>query len=262
MNAKPRIAIPTPTSFDLEYNRRCWREYATAVEHSGGQAVEIPLSAMQTEVADLVTSCQGVLLPGSPADVNPQKYGESRLSATAPADPAREDVDELLLQDAHNLYKPILGVCYGLQILNVWRGGTLVQDLLPVPINHSAGPSVFAAHALLLSSGSLLESLTKKSGADAESGPVFVNSSHHQAIGIPGDNLYVSAQSSVDGVIEALEAGSSHDRVRGHFVLGVQWHPERSFAQDALSRTLFERFISEAKVWSPRQVLTSVISAQ
>ncbi len=88
--------------------------------------------------ARLISECQGVLLPGSGADVNPQKYGEEPIAECAPADLARENVDELLLQDAHNMGKPILTICFGTQMLNVWRGGTLVQHLAEQPVKHRA----------------------------------------------------------------------------------------------------------------------------
>jgi len=74
-----------------------------------------------------VKACDGVLLPGSPADVDPEKYGAERHPDTAPADPFRDSTDELLLQDAYNMRKPVFGICYGLQSLNVWRTGTLDQ---------------------------------------------------------------------------------------------------------------------------------------
>ncbi len=126
---RPRIAIPEPTSNDLEYNQRSWPQYAEAIEAVGGEAVKIPVAASPAEVANLASSCEGVLLPGSGADVNPEKYGHIRIPECAPADPAREAVDELLMQDAANLHKPLLGICYGTQSWNVWRGGTLIQDL-------------------------------------------------------------------------------------------------------------------------------------
>ncbi|MDP9040032.1 MAG: gamma-glutamyl-gamma-aminobutyrate hydrolase family protein, partial [Acidobacteriota bacterium] len=123
---KPRIAIPIPTSFDPEYNDRSWPQYASAVERSGGEPVPIPLDQPPAGTARLIASCAGVLLPGSGADVNPQKYGHPVDPHSAPPDAARENVDELLLQDAHNMGKPILAVCFGTQMLNVWRGGSLI----------------------------------------------------------------------------------------------------------------------------------------
>ena len=263
MVGSPRIAVPIPTSFELEYNRRCWPEYARALESCGATPVEIALDSSPGIVADLMTSCRGVLLPGSPADVNPQKYGHERAATTAPADVARENVDELLLQDAHNLYKPVFGICYGLQMLNTWRGGTLVQDLLPLPVNHSAGRGVSTAHGIAVQENTILgDTLILVDGETSRNGLIrsTVNSSHHQAVGIPGDNLRVSARSVEDGVVEALEGGRSSHGTDEHFVIGVQWHPERSFSGDRSSRALFERFVIEAKAWVPRPILTSVVS--
>ena len=259
--SKPRIAIPLPTSTDLEYNRNSWPAYAKAVEASGGEAVEIILSQGPAEIAKLAASCQAILLPGSPADMNPHKYGQEVDPATAPADLPRENVDELLLQDAHNLHKPILTVCYGTQSLNVWRGGTLVQNLLgPMPVNHKAGRSVAIAHNAAIAPTSLLAEIISIAEAPESEGflRLPVNSSHHQAIGVPGDNLRIVARCPQDGVIEAVEGGQSSEDGAQHFVLGVQWHPERSFDISLASKALFARFVEEASAWTPRAIRTSV----
>jgi putative glutamine amidotransferase len=155
----PRIAIPVPTSTDVAYNQRSWPSYAKAVTLSGGEPVAIPLDLPTVTLLELIASCDGVLLPGSPADVDPALYGADRDPATALADPAREAVDYLLLDEAEKHGKPVLGVCFGIQSLNVWRGGSLVQDLTPLPVNHSAGASVAVAHIALVARDSLLASL-------------------------------------------------------------------------------------------------------
>jgi putative glutamine amidotransferase len=257
---KPRIAIPVPTSTDLAYNQRSWPMYAAAVDRSGGDPVEIPLKATPTEIADLINTCQAVLLPGSPADVNPHKYGQEPIPECAPADPARENVDELLIQDAHNLYKPILAICFGTQSLNVWRGGTLVQNLNILPVNHPAGRSVAVAHTAAIAPDSLLGAIIASEEAPEQEGflRLPINSSHHQAIGIPGDGLRVSARCPQDAVIEAVEGGQSPDANAHHFVLGLQWHPERSYDISPASQALFHRFIAEAAAWVPRPIHTSV----
>jgi putative glutamine amidotransferase len=259
---KPRIAIPVPTSHDLEYNQRSWAQYASAVERSGGEPVEIPLNLNPAAVANLINTCQGVLLPGSGADVNPQKYAQEPIEACAPPDPARENVDELLIQDAHNLYKPILAICFGTQMLNVWRGGTLVQDLTILPVNHKAGRTVAIAHTAAVAPASLLGSLITPTEAPEQDGfnRLPINSSHHQAIGIPGDGLRVVARCPQDGVIEAVEGGQATDDPNPHFVLGVQWHPERTYDLSPASQTIFGRFIAEAATWVPRPIHTSVAS--
>jgi putative glutamine amidotransferase len=260
---KPRIAIPVPTSNDLVYNEQSWPQYALAVQRSGGEPVEIPLKATPSEIANLINTCQAVLLPGSPADVNPHKYGQEPIPECAPTDSARENVDELLIQDAHNLYKPIFAICFGVQFLNVWRGGTLVQDLAPMPVNHPAGRSVAIAHNAAVAPDSLLGSLLTPDESPKVDAflRLPINSSHHQAIGIPGDGLRISARCPQDGVIEAVEGGLASEGAHAHFVLGIQWHPERSYDISAASRALFDRFISEAKAWAPRPIHTSVVTA-
>jgi putative glutamine amidotransferase len=119
MTPKPRIAIPVPHSQKPEYAQRSLPQYIHAIEDAGGEAVVIQLTQASEQIAKQITDCQAALLPGSAADVDPQKYGAARLPQTAEADPLRDAVDELLLQDAHNLRKPIFGICYGLQSLNV-----------------------------------------------------------------------------------------------------------------------------------------------
>jgi putative glutamine amidotransferase len=245
----PRIAIPEPTLDDLEYNQRSWPQYADAVEASGGEAVKIPLAATPAEVARLAASCQGVLLPGSGADVNPEKYGHERIAECGPADPAREAVDELLMQDAANLHKPLFGICYGLQSWNVWRGGTLIQDLR-TGVNHKPGRTVVEAHRIAVEPDSRIAGM-------AGAVDLAVNSSHHQAVDQPGDGLRIVARSAEDGVIEALEGTGEQ------FVLGVQWHPERTFAGDGASQALFAAFTAAAAAWQPRVIRESVaISSQ
>ena len=252
---KPRIAIPVPTSTDLEYNRRSWAQYAAAIERSGAEPVEVPLNQPPAATAKLIAGCQGVLLPGSGADVNPQKYGQEPDPETNPADPARENVDELLLQDAHNMGKPIFTICFGTQMLNVWRGGTLVQHLTPMPVNHVAGRSVGLAHPAAIAPNSLLAEIVNGQRTTDNIERISINSSHHQAIGIPGDGLRVTARSPEDGVVEAVEG--TPEGVGGNFVLGVQWHPERTFEENAASRALFSRFVAEAAAWQPRSVSMS-----
>jgi putative glutamine amidotransferase len=254
----PRIAIPLPTSYDLEYNRLNWPAYADAIRDAGAEPVEVPLDLSPRAIAELANGCHAILLPGSPADVNPSKYGQLRDQASAPADLPRENVDELLLQDAHNLYKPILGICFGVQILNTWRSGTLLQDLTILPVNHAAPRAVSVAHSVAIPMDSLLATIVDRAEAPEQDGflRLPVNSSHHQAIGIPGDNLRISARCPQDAVIEAVEGAQHPDAA--HFVLGLQWHPERTTTTSPTSRAIFARLSHESTIWSPRLVTTSV----
>lgn len=258
-NMPPRIAIPVPHAGDREYAERSLPQYEKAVAMAGGEPVRIPLDQPPAEVMKLIERCDAVLLPGSKADVDPTKYNAPRAPQTADADSGRDKVDELLLQDAYNQRKPILGICYGLQTLNVYRTGTLIQHLHSA-VNHAAGRMVPVAHTVEVEPGSKLQRILQTNG-EASGEPtrgkesatmssttggtplvVPVNSSHHQAANAIGDGLRVVAVSPQDGVIEALE-GTSPD----HFVLAVQWHPERSVDQDESSRAIFRALVDAAQ---------------
>jgi putative glutamine amidotransferase len=253
----PRIAIPEPTSTDEAYNQRSLPQYIRAVEASGGTAVPISLHATPAEWAGILASCSGILLPGSPADVDPARYGQERVKECAAKDEAREAADDFLLQRAFEQGKPVLGICFGLQSLNVWRQGTLIQDLsndLPDAaaatlgvVNHDPGREVQKAHPIQVTPGSRFSHFVK--GVVEEDPGLFVNSSHHQAVGRPGKALIVAATSPDDGVIEALEGSDPKQ-----FLVAVQWHPERSYDVSAASRALFAAFLGAAKEWasSPR----------
>jgi putative glutamine amidotransferase len=251
----PRIAIPVPTSTDLPYNLRSWPSYATAITRSGGEPVAIEQGASPAEISALVASCDGILLPGSPADVDPTLYGADRDPASAPADAAREAVDYLLLDHAEKHGKPVLGICFGVQSLNVWRGGSLIQDLTPLPVNHSAGSNVAIAHTALVAPDSILASLLTPEEAPELDGflRLPINTSHHQSVAAPGAGLRIVARCPDDGVIEAVEIDPDDSmfhvehRQRPQFLLGVQWHPERSFEISAASRSLFQHLVAEAR---------------
>ncbi len=239
----PRIAIPLPRSDNPEYVERALPQYERAVEQAGGEPVCIPLDRTPAEVMKLIERCDAVLLPGSSADVDPSKYGAGRHPKTADADPRRDMVDELLLQDAYNMHKPILGICYGLQSLNVYRTGTLVQDIeaeLHSKVPHTAGRSVQRAHPARVDPLSNLAHILGVSRGEPTEIPV--NSSHHQAADVVGDGLRVAARSTEDGIIEALE-GTAPD----HFVLAVQWHPERTYQEEPESRKIFQALIKAAR---------------
>jgi putative glutamine amidotransferase len=234
---RPRIAIPVPHSGDPAYAERALPQYEQAVEMAGGEVVRIPLDETPGEVMKLIERCDAVLLPGSKADVDPSKYGANRSPETAPADARRDTVDELLLQDAYNMRKPILGICYGLQILNVYRTGTLLQHI-ESGINHAAGRKVPLAHTVEVDPGSALADIVADASGKLE---IAVNSSHHQSADIIGDGLRVVARSPKDNVVEAIEGTSP-----GHFVLAVQWHPERSVQDDEPSRAIFRALVQAA----------------
>jgi putative glutamine amidotransferase len=243
----PRVAIPIPHSLDQEYAARSLPQYEHAVKLAGGEPVCIPLGKSPWETTKLIASCDAVLLPGSKADVDPAKYNAARHPTTADPDPGRDAVDELLLRDAYRMRKPVLGICYGMQTLNVHQAGGLLQHI-ESSINHKAGRDVPIAHNVSVGAESRLAGILraqqdKSDAPDTTANVVIpVNSSHHQSVEQAGNGLRVVARCPDDDIIEAME-GSSPD----HFVLGVQWHPERSVDNDAASHAIFCSLIEAAR---------------
>ena len=231
-----------PHSTDREYGDRAIPQYERAVAMAGGEPVRVALDRTDAAVMELIERCDGVLLPGSNADVDPARFHQFRSPHTAKADPRRDEVDDLLLEDAYVRRKPVLGICYGLQSLNVFRKGSLIQhipDFLPeatrAKVNHEAGKKVAVAHTVTIESATTLAEIVGEV-------KLPVNSSHHQSADEIGEGLRIVARCAEDGIIEALE-GTSRD----HFVLAVQWHPERSVEDDAAARAIFRALIEQAR---------------
>src|ERR1700722_12631677 len=208
------IAIPEPTSpryvsDATAYNQRSLPQYLHSLYSAGATPIPIPLHESPQRVAKILSTCHGILLPGSPADIDPQKYGESAIPQCEHPDADRASVDELLIQDAFNPHKPILAICQGTQALNVWCGGNLIQDIptqIGATVNHSPDRTVLEAHPLEITPNPRLDALAKHCHPERTEVSAFlattqeqVNSSHHQAIRTPGDNLVISARSPQDG---------------------------------------------------------------
>jgi len=214
------------------------RYYSEAVEAAGGLPVHIPLIPRTDFVRGVVEGLDGILLPGSDSDVDPLRYGREPHPQIGDVHPIKDETDLLVLAGIEARATPLLAICFGVQILNVFRGGTLIQDVPsqhPNAINHQQGaPRDRHSHRVRLLEDSMLGQL-----AGSESAPV--NSHHHQAIETLGRELVATAWAS-DGLVEAVE-----DPRGDRFVLGVQWHPELGWEQDELSKALFERFVSEAR---------------
>lgn len=240
-----RVAIPMPHSTNHEYGQRAIPQYERAIVLAGAEPVRIPLDQTAAEIKKLIAACDAVLLPGSNADVNPARFKQPPSPRSAAADARREQVDDLLLADAYAHRKPVLGICYGLQSLNVFRGGSLIQhipDFLPeatrTKVNHEAGKEVPVAHTVEIEPGSQLADVI--AGGNGLIMPV--NSSHHQSADAIGSGLRIVARCPDDRIIEGLE-GTSPD----HFVLAVQWHPERSVDDDNASRAIFDALVRAAR---------------
>lgn len=214
------------------------REYSEAVEGAGGLPVHIPLIPNPDFIRGVMANVDGLLLPGSDSDVDPQRYGHEPHPGLGHVVPEKDETDMLTLAEAEETGMPVFAICFGLQSLNVFRGGTLIQDIVSQHANalkHEQGaPRDRTSHRVKILKGSMLNQLA--GDVDAP-----VNSHHHQAVQSLGRELVATAWAA-DGVIEAAEDPRS-DR----FVLGVQWHPELAWQRDPLSLAMFARFIDEAR---------------
>lgn len=233
---RPRIGITT--RYDVATERfYLARYYAEAIEAAGGTPLYLPLIPHGEFVNDAASQMDGILLPGSASDVDPLRFGREPHAKLGDVHPLRDETDLLLLEIVERDAVPLLAICYGLQILNVARGGTLIQDIehqLNGAVQHQQGaPRERPSHTVKLDGESRLAALNN--GLKA-----VVNSHHHQGIETLGSGLVATAW-SVDGLIEAAE-DSRPDR----FTIGVQWHPELGWQKDELSRKLFEAFVDAA----------------
>lgn len=240
---KPRVGIPWRTR-----EEECGgileklNFYFDAVRRAGGEPEHVSLVLADAELQKRAESLDAFVLPGSPADVDPDRYAEPRHAKTKTLDADRDRTDSAILNHALEAHKPVLAICYGCQILNVHQGGSLVQDIpTEKPGTEAHGKTDLAAnatgkdleHRATLAEASLL---LKLAGAT----DVRINSSHHQSIDRPGEKLRVTALGA-DGIIEGVELQSPDD-----WVIGVQWHPER-MPDDAFAQKLFTDFVSAAR---------------
>jgi putative glutamine amidotransferase len=232
---RPWIGIPT--RFQDDHTTGKIRLYLEPVLWAGGLPVMIPTFLAPDVVNEYLTRLDGVLLPGSTSDIDPARYGETPHERLGRMIPDRDRLDFALLEHSDRAGLPVLGICFGAQSLNVFRGGSLIQDipsLVDGAVFHDdhGEPQQPARHPVRLGEGSVLARLAGLEVVD-------VNSFHHQSVGLVGVNLRAVA-TAPDGVIEAIED------VSGRFVVGVQWHPERTFQDDPFARALFSEFVQQA----------------
>jgi putative glutamine amidotransferase len=215
-------------------------DYEESIRRAGGE-VRI-LDYGKDAPADVVKSVDGILLPGG-GDVEPALYGEAPHPAFDAVEAGRDAYELELARRATDADLPLLAICRGIQVLNVARGGTLVQHIPDVPeeqrdnVNHvMREPPYGIAHDIWVTEGSLLERLMQER-LDGDTLPV--NSRHHQAVKAVGEGLVVSA-TAPDGIVEAVEDPGKR------FCVGVQWHPE-NFYRTGEFREIFEAFIAAAR---------------
>ena len=236
MNKRPRIGIPM--RIELPTDRfYLSRYYSEAVEAAGGAPMHVSLIPKRDYIDSVVAGLDGILLPGSDSDVDPLRYGHQPHPKLGAVHPIKDETDLLLIEAAERKQIPVFAICFGMQVLNVSRGGTLIQDIgsqVPEAIKHEQGATRDRpSHRIGLSEKTRLSSIAEVEAA-------LVNSHHHQAIETLGANLIATAWST-DGIIEALE-----DPRPDRFVVAVQWHPELGWERDAISQRLFAAFVTEA----------------
>ena len=225
-----RIELPTDRFYLSRY-------YSEAVEAAGGAPVHISLIPKPDYVEALVEGLDGILLPGSDSDVDPLRYGHEPHPKLGAVHPIKDETDLLLIEAAERKRIPLFAICFGMQVLNVSRGGTLIQDIgsqLPEAIKHEQGaPRDRPSHRITLAESTKLSSIA---GAEV----FLTNSHHHQAVETLGADLIATAWTT-DGIIEALE-----DPRPDRFIVAVQWHPELGWERDTISQRLFKAFVTEA----------------
>lgn len=238
MIKRPRIGI----TMRLEMETRRFylgRDYSEAIEACGGVPVHLSLIPKPEYIHSALEGLDGILLPGSNTDTDPAYYGEEPHPKLGTVIPEKDETDRLVLDEAERRNLPLLGICFGMQALNVSRGGSLIQDIdsqIDGNIRHDQGkPYDRVSHSLKVEEDCLLAGLDAVKNA---TNAVRVNSSHHQAVNRVGQDLRAVAWAT-DGVVECIE-----DTRPERFALGVQWHPEITFANDQLSREIFELFMS------------------
>jgi putative glutamine amidotransferase len=237
---KPRVGVPYRTlKEEVTGQKGKLENYLGAVRQAGAEPIEVSLQLSSDELKKLARTLDAVLLTGSPADVDPARFGAARESECADPDPNRERTDFALLEHCFAERKPVLAICFGIQSLNVFLKGTLIQDIpsdLRTTVTHDwdreqGEPETF--HLARIEAGSRLAAM-------AGANEARVNSSHHQSILEPGRDLRIVAKAP-DGVVEAVEwTGDSN------WVMGVQWHPERMAGTDQLAKELFRELVGAA----------------
>ncbi len=239
MSDKERPIIGVPCRYNWTTNYYELREtYPEAIYAAGGTPILLPLIPEPEFIESVMEHLDAIALSGAVNDVDPLRYGREPRPELGPVVPRRDETDMMLLSAAEQRHMPVLAICFGIQSLNVYRGGTLIQDInteVKEPIKHMQGDLFWRrSHSINVTEDSLVARL-------AGSTHTSVNSHHHQAIDIVGRDLEPIAWAP-DGVIEAV-INTRPDQ----FILGVQWHPEVGWQNDLLSQAIFRHFIEVAR---------------
>lgn len=231
---KPVIGI-TVSQADGRLSLGCGCE--KAIVAAGGIPLPLPIHLEPSDAAAVLACCDGILFSGG-VDLDPLYYGEEVLLACGAIDTERDVIEKAYFEAARARHLPIFGICRGHQILNVFLGGDLYQDIdtqfkRENALQHrSQGPSDSLLHSIHPIENTLLAEISQKD-------TLRVTSTHHQAIRRVASCLKVGAYSS-DGIVEALESTNED------FLLSVQWHPELLWPKDPAALALFQRLVAES----------------
>ena len=204
-------------------------KYIFSLLRSGAKVRWIPLEDVEKAIPMLL-ECDGLLMPGG-VDIEPDRYGQTRSEKCGKSDLLRDEAEWKILQAFLPTKKPVLCICRGVQMLNVFQGGTLHQD---IPGHSDFKSRGTGCHSVTLTPGTKLQQILQNS-------EITVNSLHHQAADLIGERLAVAAVSA-DGITEALEL-EAHP-----FCIGVQWHPEHLSRRYAAHQRIFDAFVSACKL--------------
>lgn len=239
---QPLIGITLDHRLHGEYSSYPWyalrQNYCDAVLKAGGIPLVIPYSS--DHISAYLNRIDGLLMPGGMFDVDPCHYGQEIRHEKVAVNEVRDSFDILVLKEALRRRTPFLGICAGQQMLNVVLGGTLYQHIADDVLDALAHEQTIAphlpSHPIMIKKGTRLYDISQSTFAS-------VNSTHHQAVHVLGQDLTASAHAP-DGVIEAIE-------ITGHpFCLGVEWHPE--YQHTTLDQNLFHHFIKAASLGTHR----------
>ncbi|MDX1412348.1 MAG: gamma-glutamyl-gamma-aminobutyrate hydrolase family protein [Nitrospirales bacterium] len=215
--------------------------YLEAIEAAGGLPLVLPLVNDALKLRLLLEKVDGLLVTGSGSDLAPELYGERQRFKFRRMSRQRSSLELGIAKLAYRSGGPTLGICGGMQSMNVALGGTLIQDIssqIPTSISHQPSfPATKPAHIIDVMPQTLMRRIAGRATLE-------VNSSHHQSVKKLPRQLIISALSP-DGVIEAIES-CSHP-----FYLGVQWHPECLYSKDPIQKRLFQALVKASKKVAP-----------